>query len=98
MEDAAPRPGPEHDRARVVTPADEVLRAAGDHALVAGHRLLDHVALARACAARGIDHDEWFAALVRLRADGLVQMRDYDDQVALLQLTNAGLWSHLTRA
>ncbi len=60
--------------------------------------MLDHVALARACQAQGLTHDEWFGGLVELRAQGLVQMRDYDGGVALLQLTTAGLWAHLTRS
>lgn len=59
--------------------------------------MLDHVALARACEALGLAHDEWFGGLVELREQKLVQMRDYDDQVALLQLTQAGLWTYLTR-
>lgn len=78
-------------------PAD-VLHAAGDQALAVGHRLLDHAALKRACAADGVEGDRWFAALVQLRADGFVQMRDYDGQVALLQLTSPGLWAYVTRA
>ncbi len=77
---------------------DDVLHAAGDQALAAGHRLLDHGALRMTCEAAGITDEEWFAALVELRAQGLVQMRDYDGQVALLQLTPAGLWAYLTRA
>ena len=77
---------------------EEVLRAAGDQALVAGHKLLDHAALAATCRAGGIPDDEWFRALVNLRAQGLVQLRDYDGRVALLQLTPAGLWTYLTRA
>lgn len=59
--------------------------------------MLDHVALARACEALGLTHEEWFGALVELREQKLVQMRDYDDQVALLQLTQVGLWTCLTR-
>jgi hypothetical protein len=59
--------------------------------------MLDHVALARACEAQGLTHHEWFGGLVGLREQKLVQMRDYDDQVALLQLTQAGLWTYLTR-
>lgn len=45
-----------------------------------------------------MSHDEWFAGLLELRADQLVQMRDYDGKVALLQLTQAGVWAYLTRA
>jgi len=59
--------------------------------------MLDHVALARACEAQGLTNDQWFRALVELREQELVQMRDYDDQVALLQLTQVGLWTYLTR-
>ena len=59
--------------------------------------MLDHVALARSCEAAGLSHEEWFGALVELREQELVQMRDYDDQIALLQLTQAGLWTYLTR-
>jgi hypothetical protein len=59
--------------------------------------MLDHVALARACEAQGLPDDQWFGGLVELREQKLVQMRDYDDQVSLLQLTQAGLWTYLTR-
>ncbi len=78
-------------------PAAHVLAAAGDQALLAGHKMLDHVALLQACEAAGMSHDEWFGGLVELREQKLVQMRDYDDQVALLQLTQVGLWTYLTR-
>ncbi len=79
-------------------PAAQVLAAAGDQALVAGHKMLDHVALMQACEAAGMSHDEWFGGLVELREQNLVQMRDYDGKVALLALTQAGLWAYLTRA
>ncbi len=59
--------------------------------------MLDHVALARACEAQGLTPDQWLGGLVELREQKLVQMQDYDDQVALLQLTQAGLWTYLTR-
>ena len=59
--------------------------------------MLDHVALGRACEARGLTHDEWFGGLVELREQKLVQMRDYDEKVALLALTQAGLWAYVTR-
>lgn len=78
-----------------MSPTDDVLRLAGDQALAAGHRMLDHAALRRACEDGGVSGDEWFAGLVELRTCGLVQMRDYDGQVALLQLTPAGVWAHL---
>ncbi len=77
---------------------DEVLRAAGQQSLAAGHKLLDHAALKATCEANGMTHEQWFDALVDLRSQGLVQMRDYDGQVALLQLTPAGLWTYLARA
>ena len=76
---------------------DEVLRAAGDQALAAGHKMIDHVALKATCEAAGMSHDEWFGALVELREQKLVQMRDYDGKVALLALTQAGLWTYVTR-
>lgn len=76
--------------------AAAVLAAAGAQALAAGHALLDHTALARACS--DIDATATFAALVELREAGMVQMRDYEGRVALLQLTRAGLWTHLTRS
>ena len=81
-----------------MTAADEVLGIAGDQALAAGHRMIDNVALREACEGAGMSHDDWFGGLVELRAQGLVQMRDYDGGVALLQLTTAGLWAHLTRS
>ncbi|MDQ6728261.1 MAG: hypothetical protein M3066_19185 [Actinomycetota bacterium] len=77
---------------------ERVLALLGDQALAAGHRMIDHVALKRACEEQGLTHDEWFAGLVDLRARGKVQMRDYDGKVALLQLTQAGLWAYLVRA
>ena len=80
-----------------VTPAEKVLAAAGDQALAAAHKMLDHVALKQACEADGLSHDDWFGGLVELRSEGLVQMRDYDGQVALLALTQAGLWAYVTR-
>ena len=69
----------------------------GDQALVAGHKMIDHVALTRTCEAAGLSHDEWFGGLVELRDQKLVQMRDYDGKVALLALTQAGLWAYVTR-
>jgi len=82
----------------VTTAADHVLGLVGDQALVAGHRMIDHRALRQAFDALGLHHDAWFAALVDLRTAGLVQLRDYDGQVALLQLTQAGLWAYLVQA
>ena len=65
--------------------------------MASGHRMIDHVALARTCEAAGLTHHEWFGELVALRTGKYVQMRDYDGQVALLQLTQAGLWAYVTR-
>lgn len=81
-----------------MTTVEQVLPLVGDQALAAGHRMIDHVALKRTCEARGLRHDEWFGGLVELRTGGLVQLRDYDGQVALLQLTQAGLWAYLVQA
>ncbi len=78
--------------------SDDVLRSAGDQALAAGHKLLDHATLKATCEASGMTHEQWLAALVELRSQGLVEMRDYDGQVALLQLTPAGLWAYVIRA
>ncbi len=76
---------------------DDVLHAAGDQALAAGHKMLDHVALTATCEAQGLTHDQWFGGLVELRERKLVQMRAYDDKVALLALTQTGLWAYATR-
>ncbi len=76
---------------------DEVLRALGDDALDAGHKMLDHVAQQRTLAATGLSYGAWHRALVELRDRNLVQMRDYDGKVALLALTSAGLWAYATR-
>lgn len=65
--------------------------------MAAGHRMIDHVALTTACEAAGMSHDEWFGGLVALREQKLVQMRDYDGKVALLQLTQTGLWGYATQ-
>lgn len=42
-------------------------------------------------------HDEWFGGLVELREQKFIQMRDYDGKVALLALTQPGLWAYVTR-
>lgn len=76
---------------------DVVLHAVGDEALAAGHRMIDHVALKQTLEAAGLSHEEWFGALVELRERKLVQMRDYEGKVALLQLTQPGLWVYATR-
>jgi hypothetical protein len=80
------------------TRPDDVLLLAGHQALAAGHKMLDHVELRRACEAAGMSHDEWFGGLVVLREQKLVQMRDYDGKVALLALTQPGLWAYVTKA
>jgi hypothetical protein len=59
--------------------------------------MIDHVALKEACEAQGLTHDDWFGALVELRDQKLVQMRDYDGKVALLALTQPGVWAYATR-
>lgn len=76
---------------------DRVLRLAGEQALAAGHRMIDHVALKASCEAAGLTPDEWFGGLVELRSEGRVQLRDHEGKVALLQLTPAGVWAYLTR-
>ncbi len=76
---------------------DDVLHVAGHQALAAGHKMIDHVALKETCEALGLTHDEWFGGLVELREQNLVQMRDYDGKVALLALTQSGLWAYATR-
>ncbi len=59
--------------------------------------MIDHAALEKTLEAQGLTHDEWFGGLVELREQKLVQMRDYDGKVALLQVTPAGLWAYVTR-
>ena len=59
--------------------------------------MLDHVALKQTCEAAGMSHAEWFGGLVELREQKLVQMRDYDGKVALLALTQPGLWAYVTK-
>jgi hypothetical protein len=76
---------------------DDVLHAAGDQALAVGHKMLDHVALTAALEARGLAHDEWYTGLEELREQKLVQLRAYDGKVALLALTQPGLWAYVTR-
>jgi hypothetical protein len=81
-----------------VTACDNVLRLAGNQALAAGHKMLDAAAVKAACEAAGMSHDEWFGGLVELRDQKLVQMRDYDGKVALLALTQPGVWAYVTKA
>jgi hypothetical protein len=76
---------------------DDVLHAIGDHALAAGHKMLDDVAQRETLAATGLSYGDWHRGLVELRDEKLVQMRDYDGKVALLALTQAGLWTYVTR-
>jgi len=76
---------------------DDVLHVAGDQAMIAGHKMLDGAVVAAACEAAGMSHDEWFGGLVELRAQTLIQMRDYDGKVALLALTMPGVWAYATR-
>ncbi len=59
--------------------------------------MLDAAAVIGACEAQGLTHDEWFGGLVELRAQKLAQMRDYDEKVALLALTQPGVWAYATR-
>jgi hypothetical protein len=75
---------------------DDVLRVLGNQAMAAGHTMLDAGAVAEACEAAGLAPDDWFAALVALRERKLVQMRDYDGKVALLALTQPGVWAYAT--
>lgn len=77
---------------------DDVLHVAGEKALAAGHKMLDAAEVKAACEAVGMRHDEWFGGLVELREQKLVQMRDYDGQVALLALTPQGVWAYVTNA
>ena len=81
-----------------MTACDNVLLLAGHQALAAGHKMIDHVALKAACEAAGMSHDEWFGGLVELRDQKLIQMRDYDGKIALLALTQPGLWAYATKA
>ncbi|MDP1807175.1 MAG: hypothetical protein Q8K72_18505 [Acidimicrobiales bacterium] len=76
----------------------DVLHVLGDQALAAGHKMLDQAAVKASCEAAGMSHDEWFGGLVELRDRKLVQMRDYDGKVALLALTQPGLWAYVTKA
>ncbi len=59
--------------------------------------MLDSAAVRAACEAQGLTHDAWFGGLVELREQKLVQMRDYDGKVALLALTQPGVWAYATR-
>lgn len=75
-----------------MTGAEVILVEAGEQALAAGHRLLDHVALEARCDRAGVGHDDFFAALVALRREQAVNMHHVEpSRVALLQLTPGGL-------
>ena len=81
-----------------MTACDNVLLLAGHQALAAGHKMLDAAAVKAACEDAGMSHDQWFGGLVELREQKLVQMRDYDGKVALLALTQPGVWAYVTKA
>src|SRR5215213_418227 len=76
--------------------SNDVLRVLGEQAMAAGHKMLDAGAVTRACEATGLTHDEWFGALVDLRARKLLLMRDYDGKVGIIALTQAGVWAYAT--
>ncbi|MGH9263213.1 MAG: hypothetical protein ACRD1D_00845 [Acidimicrobiales bacterium] len=76
---------------------DKILRALGEHALGAGHKMLDDLAQRETLAATDLPYEEWHRGLVELRDQKLVQMRDYDGRVALLALTQAGVWAYASR-
>jgi hypothetical protein len=59
--------------------------------------MIDHVALKATYEAQGLSHDEWFGGLEELREQKLVQLRAYDGKVALLALTQPGLWAYATQ-
>ena len=59
--------------------------------------MLDDVAQRETLAATRLSYEDWHRSLVELRDQKLVQMRDYDGKVALLALTQAGLWAYATR-
>lgn len=67
-------------------------------ALATGTHMLDPPVLEEGCAARGIDHDGWFAALVDLRRRDLIALQTAEPSfVVLAAMTNAGLQRHLRR-
>ncbi|MFP5318941.1 MAG: hypothetical protein ACLGI2_11700 [Acidimicrobiia bacterium] len=71
---------------------DPVLAVAADLALATGTRMVEPAALEAGCARRGIDHDDCYAALVRLREDGLLQLAaSPSTQIVLVALTDAGV-------
>ena len=59
--------------------------------------MLDNTAQRDVLEATGLTYEEWHRGLVELRDQKLVQMRDYDGKVALLALTQAGVWAYATR-
>lgn len=80
-----------------MAPCDIVLRVVGEQAMAAGHKMLDAGAVTRGCEATGLAHDDWMGGLVELRAQKLLQMRDYDGKVGIIALTQAGVWAYATR-
>ncbi len=59
--------------------------------------MLDNPAQRETLAASGLTYEQWHRGLVELREQKLVQMRDYDGKVALLALTQAGVWAYATQ-
>lgn len=73
-----------------------VLGEAVTIALATGRRIVDPGPLQEACAARGIDHDAWYAAMEALAAMRLLRMRTMPpSQVQLLSTLDAGVFHHL---
>ena len=67
-------------------------------ALATGTRMLDPSVVEERCSARGIGHDDWFAALVDLRRQDLIALQTAEPSlVVLAAMTNAGLQRHLGR-
>ena len=60
--------------------------------------MLDNTAQRDVLAGTELTYEEWHRGLVELREQKLVQMRDYDGKVALLALTQPGVWAYLTKA
>lgn len=73
-----------------------MLAEAARLALATGTRMVDPSAHELACAEAGVGHDDWFAALLALKGDGMVQLATGEAScVSLVALTNAGLERHL---
>lgn len=78
------------------SPADAVLAVVMELALATGRRIVDPLDAEAACAGAGIGHDQWFAAVAELRAQGLVALQTAPpSQVVLLAATTAGIFRHL---